>query len=102
MVAWRQEVGGREERVEGTQRDSRKLVGGDGNGHYLFLAVLGLRCCEWPFSSYGEQGLLCFLQCVSYSFWWLLLLKCMGSRGWAQWHVGLVAPWHMRSSQTRD
>ena len=23
---------------------------------YLFLAVLGLRCCLWAFSSYGEQG----------------------------------------------
>ena len=61
MVAWRQEVGGREERVGGTQRDSRKRLGVDGHGHYLiFLAVLGLRRCEWPFSSYGEQGLLCF------------------------------------------
>ena len=25
---------------------------------YLFLAVLGLRCCEQAFSSCGEQGLL--------------------------------------------
>ena len=25
---------------------------------YLFLAVLGLRCCTWAFSSCGEQGLL--------------------------------------------
>ena len=24
---------------------------------YLFLAVLGLRCCVWAFSSCGEQGL---------------------------------------------
>ena len=24
----------------------------------LFLAVLGLRCCEWAFSSCGERGLL--------------------------------------------
>ena len=24
----------------------------------LFLAVLGLRCCTWAFSSCGEQGLL--------------------------------------------
>ena len=24
----------------------------------LFLAVLGLRCCAWAFSSWGEQGLL--------------------------------------------
>ena len=25
---------------------------------YLFLAALGLHCCEWAFSSCGEQGLL--------------------------------------------
>ena len=25
---------------------------------YLFLAVLGLRCCVWAFSSCGEWGLL--------------------------------------------
>ena len=25
---------------------------------YLFLAVLGLCCCAWSFSSCGEQGLL--------------------------------------------
>ena len=25
---------------------------------YLSLAVLGLRCCAWAFSSCGEQGLL--------------------------------------------
>ena len=25
---------------------------------YLFLAVLGLRCCAWAFSSSGEWGLL--------------------------------------------
>ena len=25
---------------------------------YLFLAVLGIRCCAWAFSSCSEQGLL--------------------------------------------
>ena len=25
---------------------------------YLFMAVSGLRCCTWTFSSWGEQGLL--------------------------------------------
>ena len=25
---------------------------------FLFLAALGLRCCVWAFSSYGERGLL--------------------------------------------
>ena len=26
--------------------------------YYLFLAVLGLCCCAWAFSSCGERGLL--------------------------------------------
>ena len=26
---------------------------------YLFLAVLGLSCCAWAFSSSGEWGLVC-------------------------------------------
>ena len=30
---------------------------------YLFLAVLGLRCCTWAFSSCGEQGLLLVAVC---------------------------------------
>ena len=25
---------------------------------YLFMAVLGLHCCAWAFSSCGERGLL--------------------------------------------
>ena len=25
---------------------------------YLFLAALGLHCCMWAFSRYGERGLL--------------------------------------------
>ena len=28
------------------------------NLFYLCLAALGLRCCEWAFSSCGERGLL--------------------------------------------
>ena len=30
---------------------------------YLFLAVLGLRCCVQAFSSCGEQGLLFIVVC---------------------------------------
>ena len=30
---------------------------------YLFLAVLGLRCCVWAFSSCGERGLLFVVVC---------------------------------------
>ena len=28
------------------------------NKFILFLAVLGLRCCTWAFSSFRERGLL--------------------------------------------
>ena len=31
---------------------------------YLFLAVLGLRCCTQAFSSRGERGLLFVAVCV--------------------------------------
>ena len=38
--------------------------------YFYFLAVLGLRCCTWAFSSCGERG---------FSLWWLLLLGSTGS-----------------------
>ena len=46
---------------------------------YLFLAVLGLRCCAWAFSSCGERGLL-FVAVRGFSQRRLLLLRSMGSR----------------------
>ena len=30
---------------------------------FLFLAMLGLRCCVWTFSSCGERGLLFVAVC---------------------------------------
>ena len=45
---------------------------------YLFLAVLGLRCCVRAFSSCGERGLLFVV--VLFSLRWLLLLRSTGSR----------------------
>ena len=45
---------------------------------YLFLAVLGLRCCVWAFSSCGERGLL-LVAVVGFSLQWLLLLWSTGS-----------------------
>ena len=43
------------------------------------------------------------LQCTGFSLQWLLLLRSTGSRAQAQefWRTGLVAPRHVRSSQTR-
>ena len=48
---------------------------------FLFLAVLGLRCCARAFSNCGEQGLL--FVAVRGLLSWLLLLQSTGSR-----HVG--------------
>ena len=70
---------------------------------YLFLAVLGLRCCAWAFSSCGERGLL-FLWCAGFSLRWLLLLQSMGSRragfsscgSWALEHR--LSSWGARAS----
>ena len=45
----------------------------------LFLAVLGLCCCVWAFSSCSEWGLL-FVVARRLLIWWLLLLQSMGSR----------------------
>ena len=35
---------------------------------------------------------------------WTQQLQFLGSTVWAQWlwYMGLVAPWHVESSQTRD
>ena len=43
----------------------------------FILAVSGLLCGVWPFSSYGEQGLLS--SCTSFSPQWLLWLQSTGS-----------------------
>ena len=39
---------------------------------FLFLAVLGLHCCVWAFSSCGEQGLLFVAVCGL-----LLVVACL-------------------------
>ena len=54
---------------------------------YLFLVVLGLRCCMWAACCGG------FSCCES-----------PAARVWAQqlWHTGLVALWFVESSHTRD
>ena len=73
----------------------------------LFLAVLGLHCYTWAFSSCGERGLL-FVAVRGLLIGWLLLLQSTGSRrkGFsscsvcALGRVGLVALWHVGSSRT--
>ena len=83
---------------------------------FLFLAVLGLRCCPRAFSSCGKRG-HSSLWCAGFSLWslgsrhmgfsscstWAQQLRLVGCRVQAQqlWHTGLVAPRHVGSSQTR-
>ena len=86
---------------------------------WVFVAVRGL-------SLASMSGGCSSLQCVGFLWWWLLLLWSTGSRHtgfsscdtWTQqlqltgsrvegsvqqfWHMGLGAPWHVRSSRTRD
>ena len=78
---------------------------------YLFLVALGLHCYVQAFSKCSEQRLL-FLAVHG-----LLILmasfitkhrlqahRLSSCNTWAQqlWLVGLAAPWHVESSQTRD
>ena len=80
---------------------------------YLFLAALGLRCCTWAFSSCVD-GLLTEVASLvaEHGLQVYSLSSCgtraqqlwlMGSRAQAQQlrRMGLVAPWHVRSSWTR-
>ena len=77
---------------------------------YLFV-------CFWvSFFVCASSLLLCAgflsLQCAGFSLWRLLLLGSMGSRrtgvsSWTShelqlWCTGLVVPWHVGSSQTRN
>ena len=89
----------------------------------LFLAVLSLCCFGWVFFSCGSGScssvwctgfslqwpLLCWAQalgCVSFNNCsvWAWRLRLPDSRAQAQWLwcIGLVAPWHVEFSQTRD
>ena len=64
---------------------------------WIFVALCGLSlvAVSWNYSA------LC---CSGFSLWWLLLLRRTGSRAWVQEmrRIGLVAPWHVESSRTRD
>ena len=66
----------------------------------LLLWSMGSR--HVGFSSCSTWALECagFSSCSGWAQW----LRLAGSRAWAQklWHMGLVAQWHVGSSQTRD
>ena len=54
---------------------------------YLFLAVLGLRCCAWAFSSCGELGLLFVVAQASHRGGF----SCCGARALGVWASVVVA-----------
>ena len=78
--------------------------------------MLGLHCCMWAFSSRSELGLLFVAVCGLLTAVASLVaehglqvcrlqqLWLVGSRAQAQqlWRTGLVAPWNVGSSWTRD
>ena len=85
---------------------------------FLFLAVMDLCCCTQAFPGFSMRGYPLAAMC-RLSLQWLLQLWSMGfsscgtgaqwlqlvgSRVLAQqlWHMGLVAPWHVGSFETRD
>ena len=51
---WRE----RQQRLQLLRKATTPLVFFNEFIYYLFLAVLGLRCCTWAFSSCSERGLL--------------------------------------------
>ena len=62
---------------------------------YLFLAELGLPCCPRL-----SLVMACWLLIMVAS----LVVDCglYGTQAQKLWHMGLVTPQHMESSQTRD
>ena len=66
------------------------------------VAMLGLPCCACIFTSCGKQGAL-YVEVLGFSLWGLPLLQNSGSRCTSfNSCMGLVVPWHVGSSQTRD
>ena len=63
---------------------------------YLFLAALGLCCFAWPSLVVISASFLCggfsYCEAQALATWFN---NCM-------WLAGLVAPWHVESSGTRD
>ena len=66
------------------------------------MAALGLGCHVQTFPSCAKQGLIfALVQGL------IVVASLVGSKGsgawtWQLWCTGLVAPWHMGSSQIRD
>ena len=78
---------------------------------FFFFGCVGSSSLRVGFSLVAASGGYSSLRCMDFSLRWLLLLWSTGSRcvgfsscgAWAQqlWCTGLVALWHVGSSQTR-
>ena len=71
---------------------------------YFILALLGFSCCAWTFSSCSHWELL-FVQVLGLLIEVASLVaeQRLQSHGLQQlWHVGLVAPQHVKFSPIRD
>ena len=71
---------------------------------YFWLRRVSSSLLSLGFLWLQQVGATLKLWCTGFLLQWLLLLQLLGSRAQAQllWHMGLAAPWHVRSSQTRD
>ena len=83
---------------------SWKMEGMGEQGHffffliYLFMAVLGLRFYARAFSSCSKRGPLFITVRGPLT---VAASLCCGAQAQQLWLTGLVAPWHVGSSQTR-
>ena len=70
---------------------------------YVCMSVLGLHCCTQAFSSCSERGLLFVAVCgLLIAVASLVVEHGLQVHGLQQlWRTGLVALWHVGSSQTR-
>ena len=71
---------------------------------YFWLHQMASSLLSLGFLWLQQVGATFKLWCTGFLLQQLLLLQLLGSRAQAQllWHTGLVAPWYVRSSQTRD
>ena len=71
---------------------------------YFWLCPVTFSLLALGFLWLQQVGATLKLWCTGFLLQQLLLLRLLGSRAQAQllWHTGLAAPWHVRSSQTRD
>ena len=71
---------------------------------FIYLGLCWVFIAARVFLSLWRAGATLQLRCVGLSSHWLILLWSAGCTAQAQQlrHLGLVAPWHVGSSRTRD